>query len=103
VLKAVALPAMPLIKEASRAVNPRPSMPVGKYWAIAYGIAMLYELAGASVWPRLGTMVRMIRPGKIARIPYMSFGKAAIRGVRWEAAMSSAARARCTTRKSVHQ
>lgn len=37
--------------------------------AIAYGIAMLYELAGAAVWPRFGMIVNMMSPGKFARIP----------------------------------
>ena len=48
-------------------------------------------------------MLRIMRPGKIASTPYMSFGNAAMSGVRCAAASSSAASARCTTRKSVHQ
>jgi hypothetical protein len=50
-----------------------------------------------------GRTDKAISPGKIASIPYKSFGNAAMSGVLWDAARSSAARALCTTRKSVHQ
>ena len=44
-----------------------------------------------------------IRPGRITMNGKSILGKAAIRGVRRAADMESAAMARCTTRKSVHQ
>jgi hypothetical protein len=44
-----------------------------------------------------------IRPGITTRNGNAIFGKAAISGVRRAAVIESAAIARCTTRKSVHQ
>ena len=44
-----------------------------------------------------------INPGKMTRNGNNIFGNAAMSGVRRAALMESAAMARCTTRKSVHQ
>ena len=44
-----------------------------------------------------------IKPGRMTRNGKNIFGTAAISGVRRAAVMESAAMARCTTRKSVHQ
>ncbi len=65
--------------------------------------------AGADAWtPVAGTAggvgsAMAIRPGRITRNGNSILGTAAISGVRRAAVIESAAIARCTTRKSVHQ
>jgi hypothetical protein len=50
-----------------------------------------------------GCAASAINPGRTTRNGNSIFGTAAINGVRRAAAIESAAIARCTTRKSVHQ
>jgi len=51
----------------------------------------------------LSPMASAIMPGRITRNGKNILGTAAMSGVRRAAVMESAAMARCTTRKSVHQ
>ena len=119
VLKAVTLPAMPDMKLAISAVSPSPSMPGGKVVAQHQsGIASVVVgtkcrpracLAGQLDDVRCRSRLRSvsgrcaIMPGMITRNGKSIFGNAAISGVRRAADIESAAIARCTTRKSVHQ
>ena len=58
-------------------------------------------LAGTAL--RLRPSTSAIMPGRMTRKGKSIFGTAAISGVRRAAVIESAAMARCTTRKSVHQ
>ena len=53
--------------------------------------------------PAVACSAMAIMPGRMTRNGNSIFGNAAMSGVRRAAFMSSAAIARCTTRKSVHQ
>ena len=54
-------------------------------------------------WPWAWASAMAIRPGRITRNGKNILGSAAISGVRRAEVIESAAMARCTTRKSVHQ
>jgi hypothetical protein len=68
VLKAVTLPAIPLMKAARSVVSPSPKRPVVRWWTIIRGIAKLNDSAVIPPpVPSLGKTTRAMSPGTIER------------------------------------
>ena len=93
---------MPAMKAASNPVTATPRTPVGRYFSISSGIALLYWYVPVSA-PSCGNSTSAIRPGMIVSAGMKSFGYAPMSGVRRAAFMSLADSARCTSAKFVVQ